>query len=93
MTDYSWKRHRFSLCNLADSFVFITGGRDIKGNPMADCERLSITLNKVENMPDLEVPRMYLATCAQGNSVFAFCGYGLDEETNKMTCFNTIERL
>lgn len=44
-------------------------------------------------MPDLEVPRMYLSTCAQGTSIFAICGYGTDEKTNKMVSFNTIERL
>ena len=36
---------------------------------------------------------MYLSTCAQGTSIFAICGYGTDEKTNKMVSFNTIERL
>ena len=93
IAEFQWQRHRFSLCNLNNSFVFITGGRDKKGNPCADCERLSVTQNTIDNMPDLEVPRMYLSTCAQGTSIFAICGYGMDEKTNKMVSFNTIERL
>ena len=44
-------------------------------------------------MPDLAFPRMYLAACAQGTSVYAICGYGVDEATGKRTCFNTIECL
>ena len=36
---------------------------------------------------------MYLAACAQGTSVYAICGYGVDEATGKRTCFNTIECL
>ena len=45
-------------------------------------------------MPDLEFPRMYLSTCAQGTSIFAICGYGTDEaDSTKRVSFNTIERL
>ena len=43
MAGFVWQRHRFSLCNLNNSFVFITGGRDERGNPVPLCERLSIT--------------------------------------------------
>ena len=93
MPDFDMQRHRFSLCNLANSFVFITGGRDKKGNPMPDCERLSITLGKVEYMPDLNIPRMYLASCSQGNAIYAICGYGDEEDTGKKVCFNSIEVL
>lgn len=45
-------------------------------------------------MPDLEVPRMYLATCAQGTSVYAICGFGTEENnSDKKVAFNTIEVL
>ena len=45
-------------------------------------------------MPDLQVPRMYLATCAQGTSIYAICGYGEDQQGgNKKVSFNTIECL
>ena len=93
MASFDMQRHRFSLCSISSIFVFITGGRDKKGNPMPECERLSIAHNKVEYMPDLNIPRMYLATCSQKNSVYAICGYGEDEDAKKKVCLNTIEVL
>lgn len=36
---------------------------------------------------------MYLSTCAQGNSIYAICGFGVDENTDQKTSLDTIECL
>ena len=86
-------RHRFSLCQINNRFLFVVGGRNVSTfQAMDDVERYDCGKDKVCRIPSLNEPRMYLSTCAMGSSIYAICGFNKDEQ-GESRFLNTFERL
>ena len=78
-----------ALCNLADSFIYLSGGLNFRKNKtVASACRFSIQRRKWETLPDLNEARQLHSSCALGKeAVYVFCG------TNTSNHINSIERL
>jgi len=84
----------FSLANMADRFVAVTGGggsNEPNRISLSDAFRFDISGNKWEKLPNMNIARHAHASSSIDGNLYVFCGYHMSMQNEDI--INTIEVL
>ena len=69
-----WARY-FSITEIQDKLIFLTGGEDLDCNILHETWSYFIEFDKWQREPDLKIARNSHSSCSSNERVHVFCGF------------------